>query len=61
MTNAAFRTEAVGTGVESLSEIGSMAISIARWTIRSSRIGIPSGLNLPLAFGIWIRLTGIGR
>ena len=22
---------------------------------------IPNGLNLPLAFGIWIRLTGVGR
>src|SRR5215831_9962228 len=24
-------------------------------------VGIPSGLNLLLAFGIWILLTGVGR
>ena len=37
--------------MESLSQIGSMAISMARWTIRSVRVGM-RGLSLPLAFGI---------
>lgn len=38
MIKAAFRTEAVASEWKSLSQIGCMAISIGRWTIRSSRI-----------------------
>jgi hypothetical protein len=42
------------------SKIGSKINRVAICTTRSRTVGIPSGLNFPLAFGMYTRRTGCG-
>ena len=45
----------------SASKIGSSTSSAAVMQTRSRTLEMPSGLSLPLAFGIYTRLIGSGR
>ena len=48
-------------GVDFRREIGSSTNSVAVMQTRSRTLEMPSGLSLPLAFGINTRLIGCGR
>ena len=48
-------------GVDFRREIGSSTNSVAVMQTRSRTLEMPSGLSLPLAFGINTRLIGSGR
>ena len=54
-------TIGVDFGGRSASKIGSSTSSAAVMQTRSRTLEMPSGLSLPLAFGIYTRLIGSGR
>jgi len=60
VSRASARTKAVGVFVRVVSATGDNASRCNACMARSRIVGIPSGLNLPLAFGMWTRRSGCG-